>query len=109
MRNGFRRAGRGRLLILAIVAAQAIPVAALAAGPSGRTSMVEVTGVEDEDMLKMRAGPGTGYRVIVGLPNGTVLRNHGCNRVGGTPWCKVSLREARGLTGYVSGHYLTGN
>jgi uncharacterized protein YraI len=74
--------------------------AAMAAGT------VEVSGVAGEEMLKLRSGPGTGYRVIVGLPNGTLLRNHGCDRIGGTPWCKVSLKEVRGLKGYVSGHYL---
>ncbi|MEP4805797.1 MAG: hypothetical protein ABJZ69_15415, partial [Hyphomicrobiales bacterium] len=31
----------------------------------------EVFGVEDGDMLKLRAGPGIGFNVIVGLPNGT--------------------------------------
>ncbi len=65
-----------------------------------------VTGVEAEDMLKMRAGPGIGYRVIVGLPNGTALRVHSCEQTGGTRWCKVSLKQARGLKGYVSWAYL---
>lgn len=83
-------------------------VAALMASalPAGAATLSEVSGVDKGDMLKLRSGPGLGYRVVVGLPNGTMLRNHGCNRVGGTPWCKVSLREARGLKGYVSGHYL---
>ncbi|WP_425043347.1 SH3 domain-containing protein [Primorskyibacter sp. S87] len=68
----------------------------------------EVVGVEGDDMLKLRAGPGTGYRIIVGLPNGTVLRLHDCQQIGSTEWCKVSLKEARSLTGYVSWHYLKG-
>lgn len=76
------------------------PVAALGATQS------EVVGLQGEEMLKLRAGPGTGYRIIVGLPNGTLLRTHSCDRVGGTNWCKVSLKEARSLKGYVSGHYL---
>ena len=66
----------------------------------------EVSGVEGDDMLKMRAGPGTGYRVILGLPNGTVLRVHTCEQTGGTRWCSVSLEQARGLKGYVSWAYL---
>ncbi len=74
--------------------------------PVGAAPLTQVTGVGDGDMLKLRSGPGLGYSVVVGLPNGTVLRNHGCDRVGGTPWCKVSLREVRQLKGYVSGHYL---
>jgi len=74
-----------------------------AAGSLGR---YEVYGVEGEDMLKMRAGPGIGYNVIVGLPNGTVLRVHSCEQTGGTRWCSVSLERARGLKGYVSWAYL---
>ncbi len=66
----------------------------------------EVYGVEGDDMLKMRGGPGTGYSVIVGLPNGTVLQVHSCERTGSTRWCRVSLDRARGLKGYVSWAYL---
>ncbi len=66
----------------------------------------EVFGVEGDDMLKMRGGPGIGYSVIVGLPNGTVLRVHSCQQTGGTRWCSVSLERARGLKGYVSWAYL---
>lgn len=73
------------------------------AGPPGK---YEVYGVEGEDMLKMRAGPGIGYNVIVGLPNGTVLRVHRCEQTGSTRWCQVSLDRARGLRGYVSWAYL---
>ncbi|WP_068114509.1 SH3 domain-containing protein [Tropicimonas marinistellae] len=78
----------------------------LLAPQTATAETVLVTGLEEGEMLKLRSGPGTGYRVIVGLPDGTALRNHGCDRIGGTPWCKVTLKEARGLTGYVSGHYL---
>lgn len=69
----------------------------------------EVWGVEGEDMLKMRAGPGVGYRVIVGLPNGTVVRVQSCEQTGSTRWCKASLNAARGLKGYVSRTYLREN
>ncbi|MGY9048999.1 hypothetical protein P775_13285 [Puniceibacterium antarcticum] len=66
----------------------------------------EVFGVEGEDMLKMRGGPGTGYSVIVGLPNGSVLRVYSCQQTGSTRWCSVALDRARGLKGYVSWAYL---
>ncbi|MCG6557667.1 SH3 domain-containing protein [Ruegeria sp. 1NDH52C] len=73
------------------------------AEPLGR---FEISGVEEDDMLKMRAGPGTGYRVILGLPNGTVLRVYTCEQTGGTRWCSVSLEQARRLKGYVNWAYL---
>lgn len=66
----------------------------------------EVFGVENDDMLKLRMGPGVGYKVIVGLPNGTVLRVHSCQQTGGTRWCSVSLKMARGVKGHVSWAYL---
>ncbi len=86
-----------------LVAAIALSLASTAMA-ANTTAVVQ--GVEDGDMLNLRSGPGSGYRVIVGLPNGTVVRNHGCDRVGGTPWCKVSLKEVRQMKGFVSGHYL---
>ncbi|WP_367180566.1 SH3 domain-containing protein [uncultured Ruegeria sp.] len=57
-------------------------------------------------MLKLRAGPGIGFNVIAGLPNGTALRVHSCEQTGSTRWCRVSLQRARGLKGYVSWAYL---
>jgi uncharacterized protein YraI len=81
-----------------------LAVGACMAAPGDRRMVV--TGTGPDDMLKLRAGPGTGYRVISGLPEGTVLINRGCTRIGGTPWCDVALAEDRGLTGHVSGHYL---
>jgi len=73
---------------------------------AGSLGRFEVYGVEADDMLKLRAGPGIGYIVIVGLPNETVLRVKSCQQTGGTRWCSVSLDRARGLKGYVSWAYL---
>lgn len=90
-------------MFTAMALAAAFGAAPAKAEPRG---YYEVSGVEADDMLKMRTGPGTGYRVIVGLPNGTALWVFGCERSGGTSWCKVALKQARGLKGYVSGAYL---
>ena len=90
----------------------ALMMAALSAGltaepaAAGWRERYEVYGVKDDDMLKMRAGPGTGYMVIVGLPNGAVVRVDSCQLIGGTRWCKVALEQARTLKGYVSSSYL---
>lgn len=79
----------------------------LAAAPAHAASrFYEVHGVGKDDMLKMRAGPDTGYRVIVGLPNGTVVRVYSCESNGAVQWCKVALKEARSLVGWVSRSYL---
>lgn len=94
-----------RTVILTMLAAMAINSASGAASAEPRGTY-EVIGVEGDDMLKMRAGPGVNFKIIVGLPNGTVLWLHSCDRSGNTSWCKVSLKEARGLKGFVSGAYL---
>lgn len=73
---------------------------------AGVAGEYEVVGVEAEDMLKMRSGPGIGYNIILGLPNGTLVRVHSCEQSGSTRWCKVSLKQARALKGYVSASYL---
>lgn len=96
--------GRTMLTILAaVVLGTGLTAVPVNAGPSG---VYEVSGVEKDDMLKMRAGPGTGYKIILGLPNGTVLRVHDCDQTGSTRWCEVSLKNARSLKGFVSWGYL---
>ena len=92
-----------RKAIFAALAAAMLSTNPVEAGPG---QYYAVSGVEDDDMLKLRAGPGTGYKIILGLPNGTVLRLHSCDQTGSTRWCKVSLKEARGFKGYVSWGYL---
>ncbi|PVA11968.1 peptide-binding protein [Pelagivirga sediminicola] len=92
----------------AIFAALAIlPFALSACAPmGGPMGYYEVFGVEEGDMLKLRAGPGTGFDVIAGLPNGTVLRLNGCERTGGTRWCEAAMKDGPALNGYVSWAYL---
>lgn len=94
----------------AIYAALAVGVLATAPAVAvAETGYYEVVGVEAEDLLKMRAGPGIGYRVILGLPNGTILRVQSCEQTGSTRWCKVSLKQSRAIGGFVSWTYLRQN
>ena len=90
------------LLALGLLSActSAVPVTAF------QQKRAEVSGVEDGDMLKLRAGPGTGFDVYAGLPNGTIVRVGDCTRIGGTRWCDVALDRSPGLKGYVSETYL---
>lgn len=73
---------------------------------SGALGRYEVFGVEADDMLKMRAGPGVGYNVRLGLPNGTKLWVRSCQSTGGTRWCDAALEGARNIDGHVSRAYL---
>ncbi len=46
------------------------------------------------------------HRVILGLPDGTVLDRRNCIDTVNRAWCRVSLVVAPGVTGYVSSSYL---
>lgn len=66
-----------------------------------------VTGTDTDELLKLRAGPGLGFNVILGLPEGTELTRRDCVTELGQLWCRVSLRDASGVSGYVSADYLS--
>lgn len=74
--------------------------------PFGRTT---VQNVGADDLLKLRGGPGLGFKVILGLPDGTELIRRRCVTEIGQLWCLVALADAPGITGYVSADYLTGS
>lgn len=73
-------------------------------GLAGDRTIVEGTG--PDELLKLRAGPGLGFNVILGLPDGTLLNRRDCVTEVGQLWCRVSLADAPGITGYVSADYL---
>lgn len=66
-----------------------------------------VVGAGPDELLKLRAGPGLGYRVVLGLPDGTSLNRHDCVTEVGQLWCRVSLTAAPQIKGYVSADYLS--
>lgn len=92
------RTGMMTLLALTLVAG--------CGGAVGGRNVVEGTG--PDDLLKLRGGPGLGYRVILGLPDGTALIRRDCVTELGQLWCRVSLADAPAITGYVSADYLSG-
>lgn len=79
-------------------------VASCGGRPAGRAV---VEGAGPDELLKLRAGPGLGYTVILGLPDGTALTRRDCVTELGQLWCRVSLADAPGITGYVSADYLS--
>ena len=89
------------------IAATALLTLTIIAGCSsvggGRTV---VKGAGSDEFLKLRAGPGLGFRVILGLPDGTELVRRNCVTEMGQMWCQVSLAGAPSIRGYVSADYL---
>ncbi|PHP26637.1 SH3 domain-containing protein [Limimaricola cinnabarinus] len=85
----------------------ALTAAALLAGCAASGSRTVVDGAGPDELLKLRAGPGLGYKVILGLPDGTRLTRRDCVTESGQLWCRVTLADAPALGGYVSADYLS--
>ncbi|WP_372991459.1 SH3 domain-containing protein [Sulfitobacter sp.] len=71
------------------------------------TERTSVVGAGPDELLKLRAGPGLGFSVVLGLPDGTSLIRRDCVTEIGQLWCRVSLTAAPQITGYVSADYLS--
>ena len=76
-------------------------------GTSGQGSVVQVTGLRRGDTLNVRSGPGTDYRIMGALSNGTSVRNLGCQMQGNTRWCQIEMMTDMRERGWVAGRYLT--
>jgi uncharacterized protein YraI len=72
---------------------------------AGSRTVVERAG--PDELLKLRAGPGLGYKVRLGLPDGTELIRRDCVTEVGQLWCRVYLADAPSMTGFVSADYLS--
>ena len=84
-----------------------LALAVLAGCGSGDAGRAVVEGAGPDEFVKLRAGPGLGYRILLGLPDGTPLVRRDCVTELGQLWCRVSLFDAPGVTGYVSADYLS--
>ena len=71
------------------------------------TKHTSVVGTGPDELLKLRAGPGLGWSVVLGLPEGTMLNRQDCVTEIGQRWCRVSLEAAPQITGFVSADYLS--
>lgn len=72
---------------------------------TGSRTVVERAG--PDELLKLRAGPGLGYKVVLGLPDGTELIRRDCVTEVGQLWCRVALADAPSVSGFVSADYLS--
>ncbi|EBA13365.1 SH3 domain-containing protein [Roseobacter sp. CCS2] len=72
---------------------------------TGDRTLVKGTG--PDELLKLRSGPGLGFNIILGLPDGTALNRQDCVTEVGQRWCRVSLADAPQISGYVSADYIS--
>ena len=82
------------------------PSGDFADGLAGGPDFWQVTGVAGGDLLNLRRNASAKAATVLGVPNGTVLRNHGCKMHGGQRWCQVSMRDDPSHRGWVNGTYL---
>lgn len=90
-----------------VISLLALVLVASCSGSGSSGNRVVVKGAGPDELLKLRHGPSLGYKVMLGLPDGTELVRRDCVTEMGQLWCRVSLVKAPGITGYVSADYLS--
>ena len=118
MRSGFLSALAGLVLLLSTGASvaqietptDADPAAEAAPVPpppfDGKAEFFVVEGVAYNDLLNVRATPSAGGKLVGRLPNGALLRNHGCKENNSVNWCDVEALEDAKVRGWVAARYL---
>lgn len=76
--------------------------------PGRRGAVVQVKGVPANDVLNVRSGPGTGYRIVGALGNGSQVRKLGCQSQGNSRWCEIEMLTDMRERGWVNARYLAG-
>lgn len=87
---------------------QPSPLPGGGASPGGGSDIVRVTGLAANDVLNVRSGPGTDFRIIGALANGDRVRQLRCQTPARTTWCEIEMLTDMRERGWVSARYLTG-
>lgn len=66
----------------------------------------EVIGIAPSDLLNLRATASPNGMLIARVPNGSMLRNHGCVEANGNRWCKVADVDNPSVMGWAAERYL---
>ena len=84
-----------------------IPAPNLGGNPSDDAAIWHVYGLIPGDILNIRSGPGTSFRVIGALQEGDPVRNLGCRERDGGFWCRISTYDRRSISVWVNGRYIS--
>jgi len=79
-----------------------------AAPPPASGPVVMVTGVAANDVLNVRAGPGTNHAIVGALGNRTQVRQLDCQSRGQSRWCQIEMMTDMRERGWVNARFLTG-
>jgi uncharacterized protein YraI len=99
---------QGKETMIRLTSAVLFATASLCAQPlvaqsdSGGTLIVRTGG----NGLNVRSGPGTGFAIVTSLPNGTEVRNLGCEGSDRSQWCRISTLSGPDYEGWVSGRFM---
>ena len=74
---------------------------------AGGSDIMQVTGVAANDVLNVRSGAGTNFRIVGALGNGDTVRNLGCERQGNSTWCEIEMMTDMRERGWVNARFLT--
>lgn len=85
-----------------------IPGSGGSGSSGGASEIARVTGIPAGDVLNVRSGPGTSYRIVGALGNGDRVRNLGCQSQGSSRWCRIEMMTDMRERGWVNGRYLIG-
>lgn len=86
----------------------AAPLPAVAQDAPGPIVSI-IGGLAPDDLLNIRVTASPSGKVAARLPNGTAVKNFGCNVVNGYPWCKVEDTQDAHIVGWAPARYLSPN
>lgn len=104
----YNRSGTRIVEFFAKGRAQASPLPGRGATSESGSGIVRVTGLSANDVLNVRSGPGTNYRIIGALANGDRVRQLRCQTPARTTWCEIEMQTDMREHGWVNARYLTG-
>ena len=105
----YDRSGRQMVSFFAQGRTQASPLpGGGGSSPGAGGDVLRVTGLSANDVLNVRSGPGTSYRIIGALGNGDRVRRLRCETPGSTTWCEIEMLTDMRERGWVSARYLSG-
>ncbi|TPJ74153.1 SH3 domain-containing protein [Mesorhizobium sp. B2-6-2] len=68
-----------------------------------------IGGLAPDDLLNIRVTASPSGKVAARLPNGTAVKNFGCNVINGYPWCKIEDTQDAHIVGWAPARYLSPN
>ncbi len=85
---------------------QPLPDDTVGVPEDGGPDFYVVAGLSAGESLNMRSGPSVSQPVIAKIPNGKIVKNLGCRKIGTSRWCQVQNPRITAQRGWVNGRFL---